>query len=293
MATTLSLNGEDLLKEFNPVGPTSTSIAECRCPCRQIGPEARERELRRVIGLGALRETNADAPGEIDVAANGSGVEHAIASFEPYGQWNVISHGLETEAPLQCVCTQPIKRYCVVERVPDGFTFVVGMNCIGRFLGESNYAKACALELEYNRAECRRKGCRKKVPDGRTRIGKLGVCSVECTWPWCAGCEETPLDPSMYSGRHTRCRSCWSTCQGCETSLDPVKYPEPYMVRCGACYRTHAERRVYYNIPFRDKNDAKELGARWDAAKSAWYACDRAVCIKLDEGGWKKRHATQ
>ena len=32
--------------------------------------------------------------------------------------------------------------------------------------------------------------------------------------------------------------------------------------------------RVYLSIPFADKDDAKELGCRWDASRKKWYCID-------------------
>lgn len=32
--------------------------------------------------------------------------------------------------------------------------------------------------------------------------------------------------------------------------------------------------RVYLNVPFRDKDDAKELGCRWDPDRKKWYCID-------------------
>lgn len=36
------------------------------------------------------------------------------------------------------------------------------------------------------------------------------------------------------------------------------------------------EKRVYLNIPFRDKDKAKENGARWDNDRKSWYAPDKS-----------------
>jgi len=32
--------------------------------------------------------------------------------------------------------------------------------------------------------------------------------------------------------------------------------------------------RVYLSIPFSEKDDAKELGCRWDASRKKWYCID-------------------
>lgn len=34
------------------------------------------------------------------------------------------------------------------------------------------------------------------------------------------------------------------------------------------------EKRVYFNIPFSQKDDAKGFGMRWDASLKLWYAID-------------------
>lgn len=39
--------------------------------------------------------------------------------------------------------------------------------------------------------------------------------------------------------------------------------------------------KIYFDIPFADKNDAKQLGARWDPTYKAWYANTREIADEL------------
>ena len=46
--------------------------------------------------------------------------------------------------------------------------------------------------------------------------------------------------------------------------------------------------RFYLNCPYADKDEAKELGARWDNAKRQWFVPD-GVDINLFEKWWPKK----
>ena len=46
--------------------------------------------------------------------------------------------------------------------------------------------------------------------------------------------------------------------------------------------------RVYFSIPYKDKEDAKELGCRWDPDRKQWYCIDSdygksniSKCLKI------------
>jgi hypothetical protein len=52
--------------------------------------------------------------------------------------------------------------------------------------------------------------------------------------------------------------------------------------------------RVYLNVPFCDKEDAKELGCNWDFARKKWYSIDSdygrsnvTKCLELWGPGYK------
>lgn len=47
-------------------------------------------------------------------------------------------------------------------------------------------------------------------------------------------------------------------------ALHPIKPPPPL-------YKM-ADSKIYLNVPFSQKDEAKSLGARWDAVKKKWYA---------------------
>ena len=48
--------------------------------------------------------------------------------------------------------------------------------------------------------------------------------------------------------------------------------------------------RFYVNCPYDDKDEAKELGARWDNAKRQWFVPD-GVDINLFEKWWPEEVA--
>ena len=46
--------------------------------------------------------------------------------------------------------------------------------------------------------------------------------------------------------------------------------------------------RIYFAVTFDEKDEAKSLGARWDAHRKSWYAEDAGVASMLD-GRFKRR----
>src|SRR5262249_25109966 len=51
------------------------------------------------------------------------------------------------------------------------------------------------------------------------------------------------------------------------------------------------EERIYLAVPYDERNEAKALGARWDAVKKAWYVGPEVDPVKIAK--WKLRHQPQ
>lgn len=46
------------------------------------------------------------------------------------------------------------------------------------------------------------------------------------------------------------------------------------------------EKRVYLNVPYNEKDEAKKLGAKWESAKKSWYILDNNKNKELMMGRW-------
>jgi len=62
-------------------------------------------------------------------------------------------------------------------------------------------------------------------------------------------------------------------------------HPSLGMIACGAGYLRFMEKDMRFNlkVPFAEKDQAKKLGARWDAGMKVWYVgekADLALCAK-------------
>jgi len=46
------------------------------------------------------------------------------------------------------------------------------------------------------------------------------------------------------------------------------------------------EKRIYLNVPYNEKDEAKKLGAKWESAKKSWYILDNNKNKQLMMGRW-------
>jgi ribonuclease HI len=46
------------------------------------------------------------------------------------------------------------------------------------------------------------------------------------------------------------------------------------------------EKRIYLNVPYNEKDEAKKLGAKWESAKKSWYILDNNKNKELMMGRW-------
>ena len=49
---------------------------------------------------------------------------------------------------------------------------------------------------------------------------------------------------------------------------------------------TQHQQRIYLNVPYNEKDEAKKLGAKWESAKKSWYILDNNKSKQLIMGRW-------
>jgi hypothetical protein len=172
-------------------------------------------------------------------------------SFMPDTQW---SHEDFVQLPesdcIWCICSQVIGSYHVVRHVESGIRFKVGTTCIERYSAARLKSAARSALALHRRACCQAQGCTTKI-DRRTKLGRRGVCSPLCERQLVACEQET-----------------WRRCAGCADTLNPADYPA-WKTHCIGCYRDLPEL-ANLRVPFREKDDAKALGARWAPQSKVW-----------------------
>jgi ribonuclease HI len=47
-----------------------------------------------------------------------------------------------------------------------------------------------------------------------------------------------------------------------------------------------SEKRIYLNVPYNEKEEAKKLGAKWESSKKSWYILENNKCKELMMGRW-------
>jgi hypothetical protein len=60
----------------------------------------------------------------------------------------------------------------------------------------------------------------------------------------------------------------------CPNCKHPTKYPEYYLMsHGGTCVHCDVRKTVctFIDVPFARKDEAKSMGAKWDAVKKKWY----------------------
>ena len=101
---------------------------------------------------------------------------------------------------------------------------------------------------------------------------------------------------SEIKSKNVLCDDCDRLTKKCVDCGDPFapKDGASYITRCYNCYQTYKEsrenqcliishERIYLNVPYNEKDDAKQIGARWDNTLRKWYLnnnCDKVLYEK-------------
>ena len=50
--------------------------------------------------------------------------------------------------------------------------------------------------------------------------------------------------------------------------------------------KSKAQKRIYLNIPYNEKDEAKKLGAKWESSKKSWYILENNKHKEMMMGRW-------
>ena len=50
--------------------------------------------------------------------------------------------------------------------------------------------------------------------------------------------------------------------------------------------KRQSQKRIYLNVPYNEKDEAKKLGAKWESAKKSWYILENNKNKELMMGRW-------
>jgi hypothetical protein len=120
-----------------------------------------------------------------------------------------------------------------------------------------NHCRKCSEEIRKRRFERQENVERKCNGDGEcfdsNRLIKLFECEYKCELKHCSECNNSipELIKNNYKG----------VCMKC--SMENFEYGE----------------RVYLSVPYSEKDQAKNIGCRWDTVKKKWYIRDKNDCF--------------
>jgi len=172
-----------------------------------------------------------------------------------------------------CLCGHEIERQFYIMNKYTQKVKVIGSKCIEKFLPKNNRRKTCIVcgKAHQNRKDDKCKNCRpKKLPGNKCNIQgcnnrhknrKYNICS-DCGKVECNECGDEiyifdiPNISMINEDIYGDCK--YYSCDG-EYILTDKQQSIIY------------NDRIYYKIPFEEKDDAKEFGAMWDKNKRLWY----------------------
>lgn len=113
--------------------------------------------------------------------------------------------GAEDNIFVSCICSQSILNCHFIKHTKSGYTFRIGRNCF-----ENLYTKAALDNIDFFKPNCL--NCeKKKVPNKRTRAGKLGFCCDKCYYIYQkkVPCDECGKRFWRNQPNHLLCKKCW------------------------------------------------------------------------------------
>jgi hypothetical protein len=171
-----------------------------------------------------------------------------------------------------CVCGHPIKENCYVS---DGEKILVlGNCCIKKFIPKENQNRTCSLcgssHKNRNVNLCNNCKNRCKNCNGKNSEGT----DIDCpncykNYDFCGVCNQKHYFNSVKSNRCKNCNA--QKCYKCHKQIIKKNWE-----KCLKSFIKDEKNRVYFKVPFSEKEEAKSLGCNWDPDKKLWY------CINLD-----------
>lgn len=172
-----------------------------------------------------------------------------------------------------CICGQEIVNNHYITNKKKTIIIVLGCICIKKFLpnGTSKTCEKC-MKTHKNRIVNRCNNC---------RYGLCDICNIEIDNKYhkCSNCDNSIYKNniihycSLCNSKHlnnfiNRCDNCRiGLCDECDDDIDE----DNYYSKCYFCYNKNKIQ--WLKIPFKNKDNAKKLGARWCNTKSkkSWY----------------------
>ena len=226
-------------------------------------------EVRYIIEIKHTHQTNLGRPEpwfEVDASSFIQSINEQIDDAKKEGFLDVWTYSIKCER-------QNIKRYCYgsfcykeswVKRIPGYNTDLRNKNCL--LCGTNDY-------------EPIEDGC-----TGKFQSGGIKICfdclekdiyerKIPNTYkPRCDGSCFIQCNDSSYEQQQRR--YCIEDCKLYQCSICPNYFPkillDCYGGRCMGCDMS-VFCRIFLNVPFAQKEEAKSLGARWDPGIKKWY----------------------
>ena len=196
---------------------------------------------------------------------------------------------------ISCLCGHHITRQYYIMNKFTKDVKTIGNICINFFLPKENRRKTCSKcgEAHRNRTDDLCKKCRpKKLSGNECSTDECGNRHRNRKYPYCNTCGKTACKECLkeiwkFDANIFKCIFCYKEIEYyCETHhFYNVKFTICPDENCQS-QKHRIKEEFYFYVPYDDKEEAKELGSRWDNNFRKWYAPNNDVRL-LMKNTWK------
>jgi Domain of unknown function (DUF5710) len=177
----------------------------------------------------------------------------------------------------KCVCGHRIKRNCFITNDID--ILVIGNCCIKKFMKNSgrtcNECGAPHKNIKINKCnDCKKEHLKRRclLCDDKLNNYSEDLYCDECMTNKCNECGD-------YCGLYKLCEFCYKNKKCIKCGENSGKYK-----KCLTCKNN--EIKIYFDVPFIDKDCFKKLNGLFDNSLKKWYVYDDNIHIEFIKNNW-------
>lgn len=183
--------------------------------------------------------------------------------------------GMFGDLPSHCCCSQDIEKLYFVQNSVTGNILLVGSECIKKFGSEALKQERTVIGKFYRKCL----NCAKSTFFTDIVGGHCSNCDDSA--PNDKKCCRACLKLAKIKENNWRCKACikkqrpyiqifryQKTCRRCQKTF----YTDAdFKDQCIDCYQQRSTQKVFLNVPYAEKENARGFGAKWDPSAKKWW----------------------